>query len=55
MEVKRITPEQAKELLDSNQDYIYLDVRTVPEFEAGHVPGAKMFPWWSPTRLDACN
>jgi len=29
MEVKRITPEQAKELLDSNQDYIYLDVRTV--------------------------
>lgn len=37
MEVKRITPEQAKELLDSNQDYIYLDVRTVPEFEAGRM------------------
>jgi rhodanese-related sulfurtransferase len=44
MEVKRITPEQAKELLDSNQDYIYLDVRTVAEFEAGHVPGAKNVP-----------
>lgn len=44
MEVKRITPEQAKELLDWNQDYIYLDVRTVPEFEARHVPGAKNVP-----------
>lgn len=44
MEVKRITPEQAKELLDSNQDYIYPDVRTVPEFEARHVPGAKNVP-----------
>ena len=44
MEIKRITPEQAKELLDSNTGYIYLDVRTVPEFEAGHVPGAKNVP-----------
>jgi len=44
MEIKRIAPEQAKELLDSNQGYIYLDVRTVPEFEAGHVPGAKNVP-----------
>src|SRR6266849_7594318 len=44
MEIKRITPEQAKELLDSNQDYIYLDVRTVPEFDAVHVPGAKKVP-----------
>ena len=44
MEIKRITPEQAKELLDSNQGYIYLDVRTIPEFEAGHVPRAKKVP-----------
>ena len=44
MEIKRITPEQAKELLDSNQGYVYLDVRTVPEFVAGHVPGAKNVP-----------
>jgi rhodanese-related sulfurtransferase len=44
MEIKRITPEQAKELLDSNQGYIYLDVRTIPEFEAGHVRGAKNVP-----------
>ncbi len=44
MEIKRITPEQAKELLDSQTGYIYLDVRTVPEFDAGHVPGAKNVP-----------
>jgi hypothetical protein len=44
MEVKRITPEQTKVLLDSNQHYIYLDVRTVSEFEARHVPGAKNVP-----------
>jgi rhodanese-related sulfurtransferase len=43
-EIKRITPEQTKELLDSNTGYIYLDVRTVPEFDAGHVPGAKNIP-----------
>lgn len=44
MEVKRITPEQAKELLDSNTGYVYLDVRTVLEFDAGHVPDAKNVP-----------
>lgn len=41
MEIKRITPEQTKELLDSNAGYVYLDVRTVQEFDAGHVVGAK--------------
>ena len=44
MEIKRITPEETKKLLDSNAGYIYVDVRTVPEFEAGHVPGAKNVP-----------
>lgn len=44
MDIKRISPEEAKELLDSNQGYVYLDVRTAPEFEAGHVPGAKNVP-----------
>jgi len=44
MEIKRITPEEAKQLLDSLTGYIYLDVRTVPEFDAGHVPGAKNVP-----------
>jgi len=43
MAVKRISPEEAKELLEG-QGYIYLDVRTEEEFEAGHVPGAKNVP-----------
>lgn len=43
MEIRRIEPEKAKELLDSG-DYTYLDVRTVPEYEPGHVPGAKNIP-----------
>ncbi len=44
MEIKRITPEEAKQLLDTNSDTIYLDGRTVPEFDAGHVVGAKNIP-----------
>ncbi len=48
MEIKRITPEQAQEFLDSKRGYVYLDVRTVPEFEAGHVPGAKNVPVLEP-------
>ena len=45
MDVKRITPEEAKSLLDSGEGYVYLDVRTVNEFDAGHVPGAKNIPF----------
>jgi len=45
MEIKRITPEEAKSLLDSGQGYVYLDVRTENEFDAGHVPGAKNVPF----------
>ena len=52
MEIKRITPEEAKELLDSNSGYVYLGVRTVPEFDARHVPGAKNIPVVEP---DACG
>ncbi len=52
MEIQRITPEQAKELLDSKTGYIYLDVRTVPEFQAGHVVGAKNIPVVEPDAYD---
>jgi len=45
MDVKRITPEEAKNLLDSGVGYVYLDVRTVSEFDAGHVSGAKNIPF----------
>ena len=48
MAVKRISPDEAKQLLDSNKEYIYLDVRTVQEFDAGHVPSAKNIPLMEP-------
>ena len=44
MEFKRISPEETQQLLDSEEEYIYLDVRSIPEFEAGHAPGAKNIP-----------
>lgn len=48
MEVKRISPEEAKTLLDSSSGHIYIDVRTTDEFDAGHVPGAKNIPVLEP-------
>ncbi len=45
MEVRRISPDEAKALLDSGNGHIYLDVRTVSEFEAGHPQGAKNIPF----------
>ena len=44
MDVKRISPEEAKDLLELGEGYTYLDVRSIPEFEAGHAPGAKNIP-----------
>jgi len=38
-----LTPEEAKRLLDSGS-YVYLDVRTIPEYEAGRPPGAWNVP-----------
>lgn len=31
-----------------NEGYAYLDVRSVPEFEQGHPPGAVNVPWLEP-------
>ncbi len=39
-----MTPQEAKQRLDANEGYVYIDVRTVTEFEAGHVPGALNSP-----------
>jgi len=44
MAVKQISPNEAKVLLDSDQKYVYLDVRSTMEFERGHVPGAMNIP-----------
>ena len=44
MELRRIEPEEAKRLLDSDEGYTYLDVRTAEEFRDGHVPGSVNIP-----------
>ena len=45
MAVKRIDPEEAKALLDSDETFTYLDVRSREEFQKGHVPGAVNVPF----------
>ena len=35
-----ITAEEAKQIMDSEEDYIILDVRTQDEYDQGHIPGA---------------
>ena len=44
MSFQEINPTQAKELLDSDQDYVYIDVRSEPEFENGHPAGSVNIP-----------
>ncbi len=39
-----ITAEEAKEMMDAEQDYIILDVRTEEEFAESHIPGAVLIP-----------
>lgn len=41
---EQISPEQAKELMNSEKDYVILDVRTEEEYAAGHIPGAILIP-----------
>ena len=35
-----ITAEEAKQIMDSQEGYIILDVRTKEEYDQGHIPGA---------------
>ena len=39
-----ITAEEAKILMDTEKDYIILDVRTQEEYDQGHIPGAILIP-----------
>ena len=43
MSVKRVSPEEALELM-RGEGFVYLDVRSVPEFEQGHPEGAYNVP-----------
>ena len=40
-----ITAQQAKELMDSQEDYIILDTRTQEEYDESHIPGAILIPY----------
>lgn len=39
-----ITAREAKEIMDSQEDYIILDTRTQEEYAEGHIPGAILIP-----------
>lgn len=39
-----ITPAQAKELMDTEENYVILDVRTQEEYAESHLPGAILIP-----------
>ena len=44
MSIHPITPPEAKKILDENANSIYVDVRSVSEFEEGHPTGAINIP-----------
>lgn len=39
-----ITAQEAKELMDREEGYVILDVRTEEEYAQGHIPGAILIP-----------
>ena len=39
-----ITAEEAKQIMDTEEDYIILDVRTQEEYDQGHIHGAILIP-----------
>jgi rhodanese-related sulfurtransferase len=41
---EQITPEAAKALMDTEQDYVIIDARTEAEFAEGHIAGAILIP-----------
>ena len=46
----QITQEEAKNIMDSGEEHIILDVREQDEFDEGHIPGAILIPY---TEIDA--
>ena len=41
---QQITPQEAKEIMDAETDYIIIDARTESEFAEGHIAGAILIP-----------
>lgn len=42
--MKEVSAQEAHDMLESDPELIYLDVRSIPEFEAGHPAGAINIP-----------
>lgn len=41
---QKITPQEAKTIIDNEKDYIILDVRRLNEYNGGHIPNAILIP-----------
>lgn len=41
---RQVDAETAKELIDTEDDYVILDVRTQAEYDESHIPGAILIP-----------
>ena len=41
---RQVSPAEAADLMESQSDYIILDVRTQAEYDQGHIPGAVCIP-----------
>ena len=41
----QISAEEAKNIIDSHEEYIILDVREQDEYDSGHIPGAILIPY----------
>ena len=41
---QQVDAETAKELMDTEDDYVILDARTQAEYDQGHIPGAILIP-----------
>jgi rhodanese-related sulfurtransferase len=48
MSVKQTNPLETHDILQKDKNAAYVDVRTVQEFQAGHVPGSVNIPVMSP-------
>lgn len=42
---EQITAKEAKTIMDSEENYIIMDARTLEEYDEGHIEGAVCFPY----------
>ena len=42
---EQITPQEAKNIMDSGEEHIILDVREQDEYDEGHIPKAILIPY----------